>query len=126
MSMEFVTVRADAETVRAFDEEAKRLGTSRSGLLRELMVAVKDCYGIISAKKMGKLPAFKKLEDKAAEWLIENMPDKLSPEMLFVIGGVFHLIANDMMGIKKSNRLVISETEVKDIVKDLKAFNEEE
>ena len=125
MGMEFITVRAEAETVKAFDQEAKRLGMSRSGLLRELMMSVKDCSGIISAKKMEKLPVFKKLEDKAVDWLYAEMPDNLTPDMLYVLGGIFHLIANDMMGIKKTDRPSVSEVKVTDIVKDLESFNQE-
>jgi hypothetical protein len=119
MAMEFITVRADSETVKTFDEEAKTLGMSRSELLRELMIAVRDCRGILSAKKMERLPAFKKLEDNAAEWLIDNMPDSLSPDMLYVLGGVFHNLANDMMKIRESDKPMTGRKEIEKTLNNL-------
>jgi len=124
MGMEFITVRADSETVKMFDAEAKSLGISRSELLRELMIAVKDCRGILSARKMQKLPVFKNLEDKAAEWLLDNMPDDLTPDMLYVLGGIFHNLANDMMGTYKNDRTAESENIVENVAKDLESNNE--
>ena len=125
MGMEFITVRADSATVKAFDEEAKSLGKSRSQPLRELMITVKDCQGILSAKRMERLPALKKREDRAAEWLLDNMPSKLTPDQLYVLSGLFHLLASDMMGIKGSRRKGMKQKQVTRIVDKLEALGEE-
>ena len=126
MGMEFITVRAGSETVQAFDKEAKNLGMSRSELLRELMIAVKDCRGILSAKRMEKYLAFKNLEDRAAEWLMENMPDNLNSEQMYVLGGVFHCLADEMMRIRGPDVELLDEEQIVDTVAKIEPLNEEE
>jgi len=126
MKQEFVTVRVDSEVLKAFNNEAERLEMSRSELLREFMIRVKDCYGVIAAKKLEKLSGMKKLETQAAEWVMNNMPDELTPEMRYVIGGIFHLLANDLMRIGVHEKATINEANVEDTIANLESLGEDE
>lgn len=111
-----LSIRVQDNLLKKLDEEASLHRLSRSEFMKLLVENCEACYDIIATKKLEQSAKMLELESKAGAWMVDNvLPDRVAPEMLFILGGVWHKLGSDMMWLAKK-RFDINDTSKVDAV----------
>jgi hypothetical protein len=106
--------------IKKLDQEASQHRLSRTEFLKLLVENCSECYDIIATKKLETSAKMVELENAAADWMREEVtPTMATPEMLFVLGGIWHRIGNDMMNLAKDRFDINDMRKVEEVVEKL-------
>jgi len=115
-----LSIRVQDNLLKKLDDEAVLHRMSRSDFMKLLVENCSECYDIIATKKLERSAKMVELENQAGAWMVDKvLPDKIAPEMLFILGGVWHKLGHDMMGLAKDRFDVNDIRKVEEVVEQL-------
>jgi len=98
----FIAVRVPPKVVRSLDEVAAQRGISRSMLIRELLANCHSFYRFIESERARQQTDRIILNGNLSQWILENMPENMTPDWVHFIGEVMHHVAEEMVTQKKA------------------------
>ena len=111
-----LSIRVQDNLLKKLDDEAALHRLSRSEFMKLLVENCSECYDIVAQKKLERSAKMVELESQAGEWMVDKvLTNKIAPEMLFILGGVWHKLGHDMMGLAKE-RFDVNDTHKVDAV----------
>ena len=94
---QFVAVRVTPEIVKSLDEVATQRGISKSTLIRELLANCHSFYRFLESEKAKQQSDRIILDGNLSEWILNNMPESLTPDWVHFIAEVMHHAAEKMV-----------------------------
>ncbi len=102
---QFVAVRVTSEIVRSLDEVAAQRGISRSTLIRDLLTNCHSLYCFLESERERQKTDKIILNGNISQWVLDNMPEGMTPDFLRFLGQSMHHAAEIMVtqGKKTAN-----------------------
>jgi nitric oxide reductase activation protein len=89
----FVAVRVTPEIAKSVDEVAVQRGISRSALVRDLLANCHSLYSLLESERRGQQSDRIALDGNLSQWVLDNMPNGTTTEMLDFLGRVMQRAA---------------------------------
>lgn len=86
----FIAVRVTPDIIKSLDEVARQRGISRSMLIRDLLANCHALYKFLETERERQRSDRILLNGNLSQWVLDNMPEKINPELLHFIGEVMH------------------------------------
>jgi len=85
-----LSARLEPEFIQALDEVARSQHINRSQLMREFARNATTLYGILKAERERQQTEKIALDKELSQWVLENTPEPMSPELMHFLGEVMH------------------------------------
>lgn len=97
----FIAIRVPPEIVESLDEVATQRGISRSTLIRELLANCHSFYNFLESERAKQQSDRIILDGNLSEWILNNMPESMTPDWVHFLGEVMHHVAEKMVAQEK-------------------------
>jgi len=106
MASEFATLslKIEPEYIEALDKVAKEQGITRSQLLRDICRNAASLYGTIKAERDRKITEKNELENSLSQWVVDNSPKDITPELMHFLGEVMHRAADAKASMEEEGK----------------------
>ena len=92
-----IAVRVSDDVVKSLDEVAAKRSINRPDLIRELLVNCHSFYTFIEMEKARQQTDRITLNGNLSQWILNNMPEEMTPEWVHFLGEVMHHVAENMV-----------------------------
>ncbi len=96
-----IAVRVSDDVVKSLDEVAAKCGISRPDLTRELLANCHSFYRFIETEKARQQTDRITLNGNLSQWILNNMPEDMTPEWVHFLGEVMHHVADKLVEQKQ-------------------------
>jgi len=93
----FIAIRVPPEIIKSLDEVAVKRGITRPTLIKELLANCHSFYRFIELEKARQQTDKITLDGNLSEWILNHMPENMTPEWVHFLGEVMHHVADDMV-----------------------------
>ena len=93
----FIAIRVPPEIIKSLDEVAAQRGISRPALIKELLANCNSFYRFIELEKARKQTDKITLDGNLSQWILNHMPEEMTPEWVHFLGEVMHHVAENMV-----------------------------
>ncbi len=93
----FIAIRVPPEIIKSLDEVAAQRGITRPTLIKELLANCHSFYRFIELEKARQQTDKITLDGNLSEWILNHMPENMTPEWVHFLGEVMHHVADDMV-----------------------------
>ncbi len=97
----FISIRVPPEIIRSLDEVAAKRGITRPDLIRELLANCHSFYRFIETEKARQQTDRITLDGNLSQWILNNMPEDMTPEWVHFLGEVMHHVADKLVEQKQ-------------------------
>ena len=106
MASQFATLslKIEPEYIQALDRVAEEQGITRSQLLRDICRNAASLYGTIKAERDRKITEKNELENSLSQWVVDNSPKDVSPELMHFLGQVMHRAAEAKASMEEDKK----------------------
>jgi predicted transcriptional regulator len=98
-----IAVRVSDDVVKSLDEVAVKRGITRPDLIRELLANCHSFYSFIETEKARQQTDRITLNGNLSQWILNNMPEDMTPEWVHFLGEVMHHVADKLVEQGKEN-----------------------
>ncbi len=98
-----IAVRVSDDVVKSLDEVAVKRGITRPDLIRELLANCHSFYSFIETEKARQQTDRITLDGNLSQWILNNMPEEMTPEWVHFLGEVMHHVADKLVEQGKEN-----------------------
>ncbi|MBM2825483.1 MAG: 1 protein [Dehalococcoidales bacterium] len=98
----FISIRVPPEIIKSLDEVAVERGITRPDLIRELLANCHSFYRFIETEKARQQTDRITLDDNLSEWILNHMPEEMTPEWVHFLGEVMHHVADKLVAQKQA------------------------
>ncbi len=92
-----IAVRVSDDIVKSLDEVAAKRGITRPDLIRELLANCHSFYTFIEMEKARQQTDKITLDGNLSQWILNHMPEEMTPEWVHFLGEVMHHVAENMV-----------------------------
>jgi len=92
-----IGVRVSDEIIKSLDEGAAKRGITRPDLIRELLSNCHSFYTFIEMEKARQQTDRITLNGNLSEWIMNHMPEDMTPEWVHFLGEVMHHVADKLV-----------------------------
>ena len=92
-----IAVRVSDDVVKSLDEVAAKRGINRPDLIRELLANCHSFYRFIETEKARLQTDRITLDGNLSQWILNNMPEDMTPEWVHFLGEVMHHVADKLV-----------------------------
>ena len=96
-----IAVRVSDDVVKSLDEVAAKRGINRPDLIRELLANCHSFYRFIETEKARQQTDRITLDGNLSQWILNNMPEDMTPEWVHFLGEVMHHVADKLVEQKQ-------------------------
>lgn len=96
-----IGVRVSDDVVKSLDEVAQMRGITRPDLIRELLANCHSFYTFIETEKERQQTERITLNGNLSEWIMNHMPEDMTPEWVHFLGEVMHHVADKLVEQRK-------------------------
>jgi len=93
---QFIALRVPPEIVKSLDEVAVQSGKSRSKVIRDLLENCHSLYRFLEAERKRQQTEIIILDGNITGWVLDNIPEGVTPDLLHFLGQVMHHAADKM------------------------------
>lgn len=93
----FIAIRVPPEIIKSLDEVAAQRGIARPALIKELLANCHSFYRFIELEKARQQTDKITLDGNLSEWILNHMPEEMTPEWVHFLGEVMHHVAENMV-----------------------------
>jgi hypothetical protein len=93
----FIAVRVTDDVIKSLDDVSAQRGITRSDLIRELLQNCHSFYKFIEMEKARQQTDRITLNGNLSKWILNNMPEEMTPEWVHFLGEVMHHAADEMV-----------------------------
>jgi predicted transcriptional regulator len=97
----FISIRVPPEIIRSLDEVAAKRGITRPDLIREMLANCHSFYRFIETEKARQQTDRITLDGNLSQWILNNMPEDMTPEWVHFLGEVMHHVADKLVEQKQ-------------------------
>src|SRR4030065_2085286 len=97
----FIAVRVSDDIIKSLDEVAAKRSITRSDLIRELLANCHSFYRFIETEKARQQTDRITLNGNLSQWILNNMPEEMTPEWVHFLGEVMHHVADKLIAEAK-------------------------
>ena len=98
-----IAVRVSDDIVKSLDEVAEKRGIARPDLIRELLANCHSFYRFIELEKARQHTDRIILDGNLSQWILNNMPENMTPEWVRFLGEIMHQVADKMITQEKES-----------------------
>ena len=98
----FISIRVPPEIIKSLDEVAVKRGITRPDLIRELLANCHSFYRFIETEKARQQTDRITLDGNLSQWILNNMPEDMTPEWVHLLGEVMHHVADKLVEQKQA------------------------
>jgi predicted transcriptional regulator len=99
-----IAVRVSDDVVKSLDEVAAKRGINRPDLIRELLANCHSFYRFIETEKARQQTDRITLDGNLSQWILNNMPEEMTPEWVHFLGEVMHHVADKLVEQKQEKK----------------------
>ena len=100
----FISIRVPPEIIRSLDEVAEKRGITRPDLIREMLANCHSFYRFIETEKARQQTDRITLDGNLSQWILNNMPEEMTPEWVHFLGEVMHHVADKLVEQKQEKQ----------------------
>ena len=93
----FIAIRVPQEIIKSLDEVAEQRGITRPALIKELLANCHSFYKFIEMEKARQQTDRITLDGNLSEWIMNHMPEEMTPEWVHFLGEVMHHVADKLV-----------------------------
>jgi hypothetical protein len=93
----FIAIRVRPEIIQSLDEVAEQRKISRSTVIKELLANCHSFYRFIESERARQHTDRIILDGNLSRWILNNMPENMTPEWVHFLGEVMHHVADEMI-----------------------------
>jgi len=93
----FIAVRVPPEVIKSLDEVATQRKISRSTVIKELLANCHSFYRFVEVERARQQTDRIILDGNLSQWILNNMPQNMTPEWVRFLGEVMHHVADEMI-----------------------------
>jgi len=97
----FISIRVPPEIIKSLDEVAAKRGITRPDLIREMLANCHSFYRFIETEKARQQTDRITLDGNLSQWILNNMPEEMTPEWVHFLGEVMHHVADKLVEEKQ-------------------------
>ena len=97
----FISIRVPPEIIKSLDEVAVKRGITRPDLIREMLANCHSFYRFIETEKARQQTDRITLDGNLSQWILNNMPEEMTPEWVHFLGEVMHHVADKLVEEKQ-------------------------
>ncbi len=97
----FISIRVPPEIIKSLDEVAAKRGITRPDLIREMLANCHSFYRFIETEKARQQTDRITLDGNLSQWILNNMPEDMTPEWVHFLGEVMHHVADKLVEQKQ-------------------------
>ncbi len=97
----FIAIRVPPEIIKSLDEVAAQRGITRPTLIKELLANCHSFYRFIELEKARQQTDRITLDGNLSQWILNNMPEEMTPEWVHFLGEVMHHVADKLVEEKQ-------------------------
>lgn len=91
-----IAIRVPPDVIESLDEVAAQSGKSRSKVMRDLLENCHSLYRFLEAERKRQQTEKIVLDGNITEWVLNNIPDGVTSDLLHFLGQVMHHAADRM------------------------------
>ena len=99
----FIAIRVPPEIIKSLDEVAMQRDITRPTLIKELLANCHSFYKFIELEKARQQTDRITLDGNLSEWIMNHMPEEMTPEWVHFLGEVMHHVADKLVEQGKEN-----------------------
>jgi hypothetical protein len=92
----FIAIRVPPDVINSLDEVAAQSGKSRSEVIRDLLANCHSLYRFLEAERKRQQTERIVLDGNITQWVLDNIPDGVTSDLLHFLGQVMHHAAERM------------------------------
>lgn len=92
-----IAVRVSDDVVKSLDEVATQRGVTRSDLMREMLANCHSFFQFIEKERARQQTDRITLDNDLSQWVLNNMPEDMTPEWVHFLGEVMHHVADKLV-----------------------------
>lgn len=100
----FIAIRVKPEIIQSLDEVARQLGITRSALIKEMLANCHSFYRFLETERARQQTDQIMLDGNLSDWILNHMPENMTPEWVRFMGEVMHHVADRMIAEGKAKR----------------------
>jgi hypothetical protein len=100
----FIAVRVPPEIIKSLDDVAAQSGITRPDLIKQLLANCHSFYKFIEAEKARQQTDHITLNGNLSKWILNNMPEEMTPDWVHFLGEVMHHVAEQMVAKGKPDQ----------------------
>ena len=100
---QFIGIRVPSEVLKSLDEVAAQRNITRSALIKELLANCHSFYRFIELEKARQHTDRIILDGNLSQWILNNMPENMTPEWVRFLGEIMHQVADKMITPEKES-----------------------
>ena len=93
----FIAIRVSPEVIKSLDEVAAQRNITRSALIKELLSNCHSFYRFIELERARQHTDRIILDGNLSQWILNNMPENMTPEWVRFLGEIMHQVADKMI-----------------------------
>jgi len=93
----FIAIRVPPEIIKSLDEVATQRDMTRPALIKELLANCHSFYKFIEMEKARQHTDRITLNGNLSEWIMNHMPEDMTPEWVHFLGEVMHHVADKLV-----------------------------
>src|SRR4030042_4608153 len=97
----FIAIRLPPEIIKSLDEVAAQRSITRPALIKELLANCHSFYRFIELEKARQHTDRIILDGNLSQWILNNMPENMTPEWVRFLGEIMHHVADKMIAEAK-------------------------
>jgi len=97
----FIAIRVRPEIIKSVEEVAAQRGMTRSALIKEMMANCHSFYRFIELERARQHTDKIILDGNLSQWIMNNMPENMTPEWVRFLGETLHHVADKMIAQAK-------------------------
>ena len=92
----FIAVRVPPDVIRSLDRVARKARITRPQLIRDLLSNCQPLYSFLQAERKRQQSERIALEGDISDWLLDNVPEGMTPDLMHFLGQAMHHVAAEM------------------------------